>query len=382
MISSFALKFGPPEFFAVYLLTFCSFVGLGREAKHKTIISMTLGLLLAWALGAVGEQFDDPAPDRVAEQRRNHRPEPVWRHVVQHIEGGDAHHRVGIGQARARHIESFRRDVAGEFGDRRPPMGFDHPNHHVLATAPAATSRRWRRSISISEMQGQEYASFGRGHGHDLAPFDRYFDEGVRGLRWPVVEGKETPWRFNAEYDPYVRKGARFDFYGPAMKDLPAGDLRGVTDPKPVSIAGKAKIFFRPYSAPPESPDAQYDLWLSTGRVLEHWHSGTMTRRVPELYQAMPSALLYMNARDAEKRGLKRNDVAWLESRRGRIKAVVETGGRYRMPPGMVYVPWFDEGIFINKLTLDATCPISKQTDFKKCAVKVTKVDPLAERKS
>src|SRR6266498_3977462 len=47
MISSFALKFGPPEFFAVYLLTFCSFVGLGREDKHKTVISMTLGLLLA-----------------------------------------------------------------------------------------------------------------------------------------------------------------------------------------------------------------------------------------------------------------------------------------------------------------------------------------------
>ena len=47
MISSFALKFGPPEFFAVYLLTFCSFVGLGREAKHKTIISMSLGLLIA-----------------------------------------------------------------------------------------------------------------------------------------------------------------------------------------------------------------------------------------------------------------------------------------------------------------------------------------------
>src|SRR5437867_1146775 len=46
-IASFALRFGPPEFFAVYLLTFCSFVGLGREEKHKTIISMALGLLLA-----------------------------------------------------------------------------------------------------------------------------------------------------------------------------------------------------------------------------------------------------------------------------------------------------------------------------------------------
>jgi putative tricarboxylic transport membrane protein len=46
-IASFALQFGPPEFFAVYMLTFCSFVGLGREDKHKTIISMTLGFLLA-----------------------------------------------------------------------------------------------------------------------------------------------------------------------------------------------------------------------------------------------------------------------------------------------------------------------------------------------
>src|SRR5882757_205636 len=45
-IATFALKFGPPEFFAVYLLTFCSFVGLGREEKHKIVISMALGLLL------------------------------------------------------------------------------------------------------------------------------------------------------------------------------------------------------------------------------------------------------------------------------------------------------------------------------------------------
>src|SRR5207245_11583934 len=46
-IASFALRFGPPEFFAVYLLTFCSFVGLGKEEKHKTLIAMCLGLLLS-----------------------------------------------------------------------------------------------------------------------------------------------------------------------------------------------------------------------------------------------------------------------------------------------------------------------------------------------
>jgi nitrate reductase NapA len=51
----------------------------------------------------------------------------------------------------------------------------------------------------------------------------------------------------------------------------------------------------------------------------------------------------------------------------------VETRGRNRPPRGVVFVPWFDESRLVNKLTLDATCPISKETDFKKCAVRVIK---------
>jgi nitrate reductase (cytochrome) len=219
----------------------------------------------------------------------------------------------------------------------------------------------------------EEYAGFGRGHGHDLAPFDTYYRDDVRGLRWPVVDGKETRWRFNEEHDPYARKGSGFDFYGKAMKALPSGDLEKVTDPRPVPLAGKAKIFFRPYAAPPESPDAQYDLWLCTGRVLEHWHSGTMTRRVPALHNAVPEAVMFIHPRDAERRGLAQGDLAWVESRRGKVRARVDLHGRNKVPRGLVYVPWFDEGVFINKVTLDATCPISKQTDFKKCAVKVYK---------
>ena len=58
-------------------------------------------------------------------------------------------------------------------------------------------------------------------------------------------------------------------------------------------------------------------------------------------------------------------------SRRGEMRSRVETRGRNRVPVGLVFVPWFDAAQLINKTTLDATCPISKQTDFKKCAVKV-----------
>ena len=261
--------------------------------------------------------------------------------------------------------------------------------HDVLFATPAMKKFAWpdpvakgKRNATVSagklswfpeKALFEEYAAFGRGHGHDLAPFDVYHRDDVRGLRWPVVDGKETLWRFNEAYDPYARKGAGFDFYGAFAKKLPQGDLAGPKPGDPVAIPGRAKIFFRPWQEPPESPDAAFDLWLCTGRVLEHWHSGTMTRRVPQLHQAVPEALLFMHPKDAEARGLKVGELAWIESRRGRIQARVTVGGRNHVPRGLVYVPWFDEGVFINKVTLDATCPISKETDYKKCAVKITR---------
>ncbi len=220
----------------------------------------------------------------------------------------------------------------------------------------------------------EEYADFGRGHGHDLADFDTYHK--VRGLKWPVVDGKETQWRFNVKYDPYAARektGTTHAFYGKLAKALMQGDLNGVKDKTKKSLKNKAKIFARPYMDPPEMPDKEYPLWLSTGRVLEHWHSGTMTMRVPELYRAVPEALCYMHPQDAKEKGLKQGGLCWVESRRGKVKARVETRGRNRPSRGLVFVPWFDEKVFINKVCLDATCPQSKQTDFKKCAVKIYK---------
>ncbi len=198
----------------------------------------------------------------------------------------------------------------------------------------------------------EEYAGFGRKKAHDLASFETYHKE--RGLRWPVVDGKETLWRYNEKYDPYVSKGKGFEFYG-----------------KP---DGKATIYAYPYEPAAEAPDSEYDLWLTTGRVLEHWHSGSMTRRVPELHKAVPDAMIFMHPEDAKKRGFHRGQTAKVTTRRGEMVAKVETRGRNRPPEGMVFVPWFDASRLINKLTLDATCPISKQTDYKKCAARITKV--------
>ncbi len=68
----------------------------------------------------------------------------------------------------------------------------------------------------------EEYAQFGRGHGHDLAPFDTYHQ--VRGLRWPVVNGKETLWRYREGADPYVKAGHRLSVLRPSRRQ--GGDLR------------------------------------------------------------------------------------------------------------------------------------------------------------
>jgi nitrate reductase NapA len=262
-------------------------------------------------------------------------------------------------------------------------MGYDPEQtlYEVLFARPEMTKVKWPDPIAnghpndVAEDFGffvhkalwNEYRQFGLGNGHDLADFDTYHK--VRGLRWPVVNGRETRWRFRKGYDPYVTSGDDFEFYGKALKKIPAGGPKG----EKVDLAGKAKIFFRPYAEPAESPDTEYDLWLCTGRVLEHWHSGSMTKRVPELNRAVPYAVCYMHPDDAKKRGLEHGTQARLESRRGVVQARIAIGGRNRVPKGLIFVPWFDENVLINKLTLDATCPISKETDYKKCAVKVRK---------
>lgn len=195
----------------------------------------------------------------------------------------------------------------------------------------------------------EEYATFGRGHGHDLAPFDDYHV--AHGLRWPVVDGKETRWRYREGLDPYVEKGSEVQFYGNADN--------------------KAIIFALPYEPAAESPDEEYPFWLCTGRVLEHWHTGSMTQRVPELHKAVPDAVVYMHPEDAKAMNARRGSEVKVISRRGETRARIETRGRNKPPQGLVFVPFFDARKLINKVTLDATDPISKQTDYKKCAVKI-----------
>ena len=197
-----------------------------------------------------------------------------------------------------------------------------------------------------------EYRKHHNNNKHNMAPLEVLKEN--PGMQWPYVDGKPTQWRFNSKYDPACNNGKDFHFYG-----------------KP---DGKAVIWQRPYEPAAEEPDAEYPFLLNTGRVIEHWHSGSMTRRIPVLHKAVPEAYVEINPNDAKRMQIQTGDKVKLTTRRGEIIIPASVNGRGVPAPMQVFVPFFDENMLINNITLDAFCPISKQPDYKKCAVQIEKV--------
>ncbi len=232
-----------------------------------------------------------------------------------------------------------------------PPPGDAMPNTwQIIEVARRLGFKKqfpWSEKTYIEDIWN-EYIRFHDTPKHRMAPYKEL--KARSGVQWPFVNGLETKWRYNAKYDPATKK-AGFDFYG-----------------KP---DGRAWIWLRPYEPPAESPDREYPFWLNTGRVLEHWHTGSMTRRVPILHKAVPEAYVEINTEDATALGITNGSKVKITSRRGSVVMDAMINGRGNPPKGMVFVPFFDENFLINEVTLDAFCPISKQPDYKKCAVKL-----------
>lgn len=134
---------------------------------------------------------------------------------------------------------------------------------------------------------------------------------------------------------------------------------------------GKGKLTPISYRSPAELPDEEYPLILSTGRVLYHWHGGTLTRR-SKLDDIYPEALVEIHPRDAKGLGVSTGDRVSLRSRRGRIevKALVSE----RSPIGTVFLPFHFAEAAANILTMDARDPHAKIPDYKVCAVVLEKL--------
>ena len=142
---------------------------------------------------------------------------------------------------------------------------------------------------------------------------------------------------------------------------------------------GRARIHTVPCDAFTEQPDASFDFILNTGRTVEHWHTRTKTAEVELLNDMVPNAWLEMNPADANRLDLKSHDRVTVRSRRG---AVVDLELRITgiVAPGQVFMPFHFSESNSNIVTLGAFDPISREPNFKQCAVQVERT-PMRERR-
>jgi predicted molibdopterin-dependent oxidoreductase YjgC len=131
---------------------------------------------------------------------------------------------------------------------------------------------------------------------------------------------------------------------------------------------------FTPIEAqdPAEMPDEAYPLVLTTGRVLYHYHSGTMTRRSEPLHWKEPGGFVEINPEDAEQASVSEGDPVWIESRRGQVQAKVRLSRN--VPPGTIFLAFHWRESPANMLTQDfALDPVAKIPEYKVCAVRLKK---------
>jgi formate dehydrogenase major subunit len=120
---------------------------------------------------------------------------------------------------------------------------------------------------------------------------------------------------------------------------------------------------------PDELPDLEYPMVLSTGRLLEHWHTGAMTRRADVLDALEPEALAFLSPRELHRLSLVPGDTIRLETRRGAVEVKVRADGE--VPVGMVFMPFCYAEAAVNLLTNPALDPAGKIPEFKFCAARV-----------
>jgi assimilatory nitrate reductase catalytic subunit len=138
---------------------------------------------------------------------------------------------------------------------------------------------------------------------------------------------------------------------------------------------GKARIHSVPWEPFIEQPDEGYPFILNTGRTVEHWHTRTKTAQVSQLHNMVPNAWLEMNPADASRLQLKPHDRVTIISRRSSVRNVeLRTTGI--VAPGQVFMPFHFAESNSNLVTLGAYDPISREPNFKQCAVRVERSTP------
>ena len=135
---------------------------------------------------------------------------------------------------------------------------------------------------------------------------------------------------------------------------------------------GLGMFFAIEHRDPAEMPDAEYPLYLTTGRLLYQYHSGTMSRRAPGLVEKAPECRVEMAAADAASYGIADGQQVRIRTRRGKITAKAQISDK--AIPGTIFLPFHYAEASANKLTNAALDPVSKIPEYKVCAVQIEKV--------
>lgn len=173
----------------------------------------------------------------------------------------------------------------------------------------------------------------------------------------------------NITWERLVREGAVT--YPADAPDKPGNEIIFTTGFPTAS--GRGKIVPAKVIPPDELPDAEYPMVLSTGRVLEHWHTGSMTRRAQVLDQIEPEAVAFMSPKDMRKKRLAPGDFIRLETRRGAVEVKVRSDRD--VPENMVFMPFCYAEAAANLLTNPALDPFGKIPEFKFCAARAERVE-------
>jgi formate dehydrogenase major subunit len=194
------------------------------------------------------------------------------------------------------------------------------------------------------------------------------------GLNWNYVDVPEVYEEMrqvmaSLNYMPWERLEKDGSVTYPVPAEGAPGDEVVFTDGFPTPD-GRGRIVPTDLRAPDEVPDADYPMVLTTGRVLEHWHTGAMTRRAEVLDELEPEGFAAMNPYEIDRQGLLAGQMIQVSTRRGTIDALLRSDRE--VADGMVFIPFCFNESPANRLTNPMLDPYGKIPEFKFCAAKVS----------
>jgi nitrate reductase NapA len=204
----------------------------------------------------------------------------------------------------------------------------------------------------------EEYRQLSAHSYYDFSGITRERLRQTRGLLWPcpTEEHPGTTRRYTQE-DPFVPAGKQVEFYGQPDK--------------------RAIVFLRPYIPSPEQPTAARPLFLTTGRVVEQWHTGTMTDKIESLKDGSGPARFVMHPLDARAKGLKAGDMIEVDSQYGTMTGRLEISEAETQ--GVMFAAFYDKEFLVNRIVADNYDPISKEPEYKITAVSVRKAENIEQ---